>query len=152
MCQGCRRPTVAVRVIGPGSLGIGPKSESPENGVPLTQTAPGHYEAHLTTVAADGDQPLAAVIVRTPATPAGGNGEQLVARVQLPAVQMAEWPATVERPISAADWPKDAIRLTASATDAQTWDARGSGGPVPLAPWLWTAAALAALAALWLRG
>jgi hypothetical protein len=102
--------------------------------VPLLQTAPGHYEAHVTS-APNG---LAAVIVR-PDSP-----DPLVARLQTAAVETAEWPATVQTPASL---PPGVTVLPAN--DVSLWTPPAA--PLALSPSLWLLATATALAALWTR-
>src|SRR6185295_11937483 len=109
-------------------------------------TAPGRYEARLPSAPAD--EPRVAVISRGDS--AGPSA--LVARTALPAVQTAEWPATVSRVLAAGDWPANAVNLSADLNDPAHWDQPGISPSLSLTPAFWLAAVIAALLALWLRG
>jgi hypothetical protein len=88
-------------------------------------------------------------VAATGATAGAGAGPALVGRVQAQRVETAEWPATVGRPLTAADLP-GGTALSASLDDRARW-MPATAGRYRLAPALWIAGALAALAALFLR-
>jgi hypothetical protein len=126
--------SLTARVLAPGAADA--------LAVAVGQTGPGHYAARLPGVG-----PRAVVITRA-AGPAAAPA--LVARLSLPAVETAEWPASVERPLTPGRLPIGAAVLSADPADGTRWDP-AARGPVPLAPAFWTGAALVALAALWAR-
>jgi hypothetical protein len=118
------------------SLFLRPISTDALPDIPLLQTAPGHYQARL-----PGTGPLTAVVIRkTPTT------EDLIARLQTPDVQSAEFPASVDRPFS----PKNETILPANLDNPALWQPT-SARQFSLTSPLWLLATATALAALFLR-
>jgi hypothetical protein len=111
---------------------------------PMSQTAPGHYEARLPPTPAG----LAATILRQAPSPPPNTSPtpvpQLVARLQAPALQTTEFPATLDSPA-----PLPANTIILPPTTNTLWTPPGT--PTSLTPALLLLATLSALTALYLR-
>jgi hypothetical protein len=140
------------------SATILPADNTPPVRVPLVQTAAGHYEAPAPPPAsppAPLPAPFHATITcdaplpRPASAPATASSPTLVGHLHAPRLETAEWPATVSRPLTAADFP-GATLLSPSLDDPAQWNPPLRTA-MPLAPALLLLAAIACVTALCLR-
>jgi hypothetical protein len=112
--------------------------------LPMLQTGPGHYEARLAA-----PHGLSAVVTRQESA-ATGVKMLVVGRVQSPAVEAQEWPATMDPSPAEQLLPAGAVQLSGSLDDGAQWNIPLTGRTA-LSNGFWIFAATFALVALWMR-